>query len=88
MEDQTWPNGEDTTRDGGEGGRGDTTRDRGEGGGGGGEGRDGGRDEVDTSVLVERQVSQLLACPEENEFTPILQSYAKTIDTIYGIAQP
>ena len=57
VEDHTWPDGDDTSLDGGEGGEGG--REGGEGGGGR-EGGDGGRDEMDTSVLVEQQVSQLL----------------------------
>jgi len=67
VEDHAWPDGDDTSLDGGEGGEG--VREGGEGGegvreggegGGGREGGDGGRDEMDTSVLVEQQVSQLL----------------------------
>ena len=61
VEDHTWPDGDNTSLNGGEGGEGGR-----EGGeeGGGREGEDGGRDEMDTSVLVEQQVSQLLVYPE------------------------
>ena len=45
---------------------------------------------MDTSVLGERQVSQLLVCPEETELTPMLQRYARQdrpIDITDGITQ-